>query len=169
MTSSNATAVAAPRAEHAASRAAAENAGTMDVHLALEPLNPMFGGNRAVLLTCLDAIHVCEAVNAPNPGISVDYHDVWWDSLLDSSLARAGRDRILGIHLCDRLANMRHMLLDRGMMGDGVADLKSLRKSVDDAGYSGCREVEVFSANDWWQRDPDEVLDVVVRRFRTVC
>ena len=61
------------------------------------------------------------------------------------------------------------MLLDRGMMGDGVADLKSLRKSVEDAGYRGYCEAEVFSANDWWQRDTDEVLDVVVRRFRTVC
>ncbi len=149
--------------------AAAEYAGTMDVHLALEPLNPMFGGSRTVLMTCLDAVHVCEAVNAPNLGIAVDVYHVCWDSLLDSSLTRAGRERILGFHLCDWLANTRHMLLDRGMMGDGVADLKSLRKSVEDAGYSGYCEVEVFSANDWWQRDPDEVLDVVVKRFRTVC
>ncbi len=148
---------------------AAENAGTMDVHLALEPLNPMFGGNRTVLLTCLDAIHVCEAVNAPNPGIAVDVCCVWWDGLLDISLARAGRERILGFHMCDWLANTRHMLLDRGMMGDGVADFKALRKSVEDAGYSGYYEVDIFSANDWWHRDHDEVLDVVVRRFRTVC
>ena len=67
--------------------AAAEYAGTMDVHLALEPLNPMFGGNRTVLMTCLDAVHVCEEVNAPNLGIAVDVYHVWWDSLLDSSLA----------------------------------------------------------------------------------
>ncbi|MCY4137660.1 MAG: hypothetical protein OXF56_05275, partial [Rhodobacteraceae bacterium] len=59
--------------------------------------------------------------------------------------------------------------LDRGMMGDGVADLKSLRKSVEGTGYDGYCDVEIFSANDWWQRDPDEVLDVAVERFRTVC
>ena len=149
--------------------AAAEYAGTMDVHLALEPLNPMFGGNRTVLMTSLDAVRICEAVDAPNLGIAIDVYHAWWDSMLDVSLARAGRERILGFHLCDWLANTRHMLLDRGMMGDGVADLKALRKSVEDAGYSGYCEVEVFSANDWWQRDPDDVLDVVVERIRTVC
>ena len=148
---------------------AAEYAGAMDDRLALEPLNPMFGGNRTVLMTCLDAVHVCEAVNALNIGIAVDVYQVWWDSFLDSSLARAGCDRILGFHLCDWLANTRHMLLDRGMMGDGVADLKSLRQSVEDAGYGCCCEVEMFAANDWWQRDLDEVPDVVVERFRTVC
>ncbi|MCY3876256.1 MAG: sugar phosphate isomerase/epimerase [Rhodobacteraceae bacterium] len=149
--------------------AANEYAGTMGVRLAPEPLIPMFGGNRTVLMTCLDAVHVCEAVNAPNLGIEVDVYHFWWDSLLDSSLARAGRERILGFHLCDWLANSRHMVLDRGMMGDGVADLKSLRKSVEGTGYDGYCDVEIFSANDWWQRDPDEVLDVAVERFRTVC
>lgn len=64
---------------------AAEYAGTMDVRLALEPLPPMFGGNRTVLMTCLNAVHVCEAVNAPNLGIAVDVYHVWWDSMLDSS------------------------------------------------------------------------------------
>ncbi len=149
--------------------AAAEYAGTVEVQLALEPLNPMYGGNRSVLMTSLDAVRICEVVDAPNLGIAVDVYHVWWDSMLDSSLTRAGRDRILGFHLCDWLANTRHMLLDRGMMGDGVADLKALRRSVENAGYRGFCEVEVFSASDWWQRDPDDVLDVVVERFRTVC
>ena len=38
------------------------------------------------------------------------------------------------------------VLLDRGMMGDGVADLKALRQAVENAGYAGFCEVEVFSA-----------------------
>ena len=54
-------------------------------------------------------------------------------------------------------------------MGDGVADLKAIRQAVENAGYSGYCEVEVFSVNDWWKRDPSEVLDVCVERFRTVC
>lgn len=55
------------------------------------------------------------------------------------------------------------------MMGDGVADLPALRQSVEAAGYAGFCEVEVFSARDWWQRDPESVLDAIVSRFRTVC
>jgi sugar phosphate isomerase/epimerase len=138
------------------------------VSLALEPLNPMFGGNRTCLFTVAEALAVCRSIDAPNVGIAVDVYHVWWDSLLAASLAEA-RGRILGYHLCDWLEDTRHMLLDRGMMGDGVADLRAIRRSVEDAGYCGPCEVEVFSAEYWWKRDPGEVLDVVVDRFRRCC
>ncbi|MDJ0629428.1 MAG: sugar phosphate isomerase/epimerase family protein [Rhodobacter sp.] len=139
------------------------------VKLALEPLNPMFGGNRTVLMTVADAVRVCDMAGAPNVGVAVDVYHVWWDSALAEGLAAAGPDRILGYHLCDWLENTRDMLLDRGMMGDGVADLKVLRAAVEGAGYAGPCEVEVFSSSDWWRRDPSAVLDVMVDRFRTVC
>jgi sugar phosphate isomerase/epimerase len=143
-------------------------AANRGVRLALEPLNPMFGGNRTVLMTVRDALRVCDAVGAPNLGVAVDVYHVWWDSTLRESCAEAG-DRILGYHLCDWLETTRDMLLDRGMMGDGVADLKGIRAAVEDAGYAGPCEVEIFSAADWWLRDPNEVLDVMVERFREVC
>lgn len=138
------------------------------VHLALEPLNPMFGGNRTCLFTVADALEVVRKVNAPNVGIAVDVYHVWWDRTLPQSLA-AAQGRILGYHLCDWLENTRHMLLDRGMMGDGVADLKAIRDGVEKAGYQGLCEVEIFSAENWWKRDPAEVLDVIVDRFRRFC
>jgi sugar phosphate isomerase/epimerase len=147
----------------------ADYARTRGVSLALEPLNPMFGGNRTVVMTVRDAIAVCDMVAAPNLGIAVDVYHVWWDSGLRDSLMEAGAERILGFHLCDWLEYTRDMLLDRGMMGDGVADLKAIRAAVEEAGYRGPCEVEVFSARDWWLRDPDDVLDEMVSRFRTVC
>ena len=149
--------------------AAAPVAAQAGVSLALEPLNPMFGGNRTCIFTVADALAVADAVGAPNVGIAVDVYHVWWDRTLAESLA-AARGRVLGYHLCDWLENTRHMLLDRGMMGDGVADLRAIRQAVEDeAGYSGLCEVEVFSAEDWWRRDPVEVLDVIVGRFRRHC
>jgi len=148
---------------------AAPIAAAAGVSLALEPLNPMFGGNRTCLFTVADALAVADAVGAPNVGIAVDVYHVWWDRTLAQSLA-AARGRVLGYHLCDWLENTRHMLLDRGMMGDGVADLRAIRQAVEDgAGYGGLCEVEVFSADDWWKRDPAEVLDVIVDRFRRYC
>lgn len=138
------------------------------VSLALEPLNPMFGGNRTCLFTVADAHDVCHMVDAPNLGIAVDVYHVWWDRTLAEGLRQA-RGLILGYHLCDWLENTRHMLLDRGMMGDGVADLRAIRGAVEAAGYAGFCEVEVFSAEDWWKRDPSEVLDVIVERFRRSC
>lgn len=138
------------------------------VRLALEPLNPMFGGNRTCLMTVREAHEVCLRVGAPNLGIAVDVYHVWWDTTLAESL-RAARGLILGYHLCDWLETTRDMLLDRGMMGDGVADLRAIRAAVEAAGYAGLCEVEIFSAADWWRRDPAEVLDVMVQRFRSVC
>lgn len=146
----------------------AEHAASMNVHLALEPLNPMFGGNRTCLFTVRDALKVCRAIAAPNVGIAVDVYHVWWDADLPAACAEAG-DLILGFHLCDWLEDTSHMLLDRGMMGDGVADLKAVRRAVEDSGYRGACEAEIFSARDWWQRDPDELLETMVERFRTVC
>lgn len=154
-------------AEHVAT--AAPLAAAAGVSLALEPLNPMFGGNRTCLFTVADALRVCDLVNAPNVGIAVDVYHVWWDRTLPEAL-RAARGRVLGYHLCDWLENTRHMLLDRGMMGDGVADLRAIRRAVeDDGGYRGLCEVEVFSAENWWKRDPVEVLDTIVARFRQLC
>ncbi len=149
--------------------AAAPIAAAAGVSLALEPLNPMFGGNRTCIFTVADALAVADRVAAPNVGIAVDLYHVWWDRTLRESLA-AAKGRVLGYHLCDWLENTRHMLLDRGMMGDGVADLHGIRASVEDvAGYTGLCEVEIFSAENWWRRDPSEVLDVIVDRFRRCC
>lgn len=146
--------------------AAAPLAAAAGVSLALEPLNPMFGGNRTCIFTVADALAVADRVAAPNVGIAVDVYHVWWDRTLRESLA-AAKGRVLGYHICDWLENTRHMLLDRGMMGDGVADLRGIRASVEDvAGYTGLCEVEIFSAENWWKRDPSEVLGVIVNRFR---
>ena len=77
--------------------------------------------------------------------------------------------KIFGYHLNDWLENTTDMLLDRGMMGDGVADLKSIRRSVENTGYNGYCEVEIFSANKWWRENPGIVLDTIVQRYRNYC
>lgn len=147
---------------------AAEFAASLNVNLALEPLNPMFGGNRTVIMTAADALRLCDSIGAPNVGVAIDVYHVWWDTTLANALANA-HGKILGFHLCDWLENTSDMLLDRGMMGDGVADLKALRSVVENAGYRGNCEVEIFSKDNWWKRDPGDVLDIIIQRFRTVC
>lgn len=147
---------------------AAPHAAACGVRLALEPLNPVYGGDRSCLVTLRDALDLCDRIGAANVGVAVDVYHVWWDTDLPRQLDRAG-DRILGLHLCDWLAETRDVLLDRGMMGDGVADIRAIRGAAEAAGYAGPCEVEIFSAGHWWKRDPDEVLDVMVERLRTVC
>ncbi|MDE0306834.1 MAG: sugar phosphate isomerase/epimerase [Albidovulum sp.] len=139
------------------------------VKLALEPLHPVYGGDRSCLVTVRDALAVCRNAGSKNIGIAIDVYHVWWDLALDEQLSRLGDTRILGYHLCDWLAHTKDTLFDRGMMGDGVADLKKIRKAVEDAGYDGLCEVEIFSERDWWLKEPDVVLDTIAQRFKSIC
>jgi sugar phosphate isomerase/epimerase len=84
--------------------------------------------------------------------------------------ARRRRDpsRLLAYHICDWLVPTTDLLQDRGMMGDGVIDLPLIRSWMTEAGYRGPHEVEIFSANNWWKRDPDEVLSICKARHAEV-
>jgi len=127
------------------------------VPLAIEPLHPMQAAERACVNTLEQALDICDAMGK-GIGVAVDVYHVWWDPKLQAQIARAGKERILAYHICDWLVPTRDLLNDRGMMGDGVIDLPRIRSWVEGAGYSGAHEVEIFSALDWWKKDPDSVL-----------
>ena len=62
----------------------------------------------------------------------------------------------------------KNLRLDRGLPGDGLVDIPSIGAMLEDAGYDGPCEVEVFSADNCWRRDPDEVVEIIKQRFRTL-
>jgi sugar phosphate isomerase/epimerase len=150
-----------------------ETARDCNVPLALEPLHPMYAANRAVVNTLAQAVNICEAVDPDRSGligVAVDVYHCWWDPELTASIAAAGqKQRILAYHVCDWMYETQDMLLDRGMMGDGVIDLPAVRSEIERAGYEGLVETEIFSAQNWWRREPDEVLAVCAERLQTVC
>ena len=122
---------------------------------------------RSVLSSLKIANDWCDALGDEDVfRIAVDTYAVWWDPDLEAELARAG-PRICAFHVSDWLVDTRDIRLDRGMMGDGVIDIPGIRALVEAAGYSGHREVEIFSERDWWRRDPDEVIRVVKERYQT--
>jgi sugar phosphate isomerase/epimerase len=138
--------------------------------LALEPLHPMYAADRACVNTLAHALDLCDALgddSGRDLGVAYDAYHLWWDPDLPRQTARAGR-RILTYHVCDWLVPTRDLLLDRGMPGDGVIDLKRIRAMVEATGYNGHVDVEIFSAENWWRREPDEVLRVCQERHRTV-
>ena len=140
--------------------------------LAIEPLHPMYAADRACINTLDQALDVCDALDPDRSGalgVAVDVYHVWWDPNLAQAIERAGKARIFGFHLCDWLVPTSDLLLDRGMMGDGVIDLRRVRGMVERAGYGGFHEVEIFSQHNWWQRDPDEVLAICKERHASVC
>ncbi len=105
-------------------------------------------------------------------GVALDIYHVWWDPKLQQQITRAGsnpaKNRLLAYHVCDWLTPTRDLLNDRGMMGDGIVELKKIRGWVEQAGYQGFSEVEIFSDLDWWQRPGDEVLDTCIARHKAV-
>ncbi|SAL29219.1 sugar phosphate isomerase/epimerase family protein [Caballeronia humi] len=151
-----------------------ETARRVGVPLALEPLHPMYAANRSVLNTIAQALEMCERIDPQGAsgalGVAIDIYHCWWDPHLLQSIGAAGKARrILAYHVSDWLRETSDMLLDRGMMGDGVVDLRALRGCVEAAGFKEHVEVEIFSARNWWRRDPDEVLLTCARRLQDVC
>ena len=137
--------------------------------LAIEPLHPMQAADRACVNTLEQALDLCDALDPGRTGalgVAVDAYHVWWDPKLQSQIARAGKERLLAWHVCDWLTPTRDLLNDRGMMGDGVIELRKIRGWMEQAGYAGFAEVEIFSELDWWQRPGDEVLETCIARHR---
>jgi sugar phosphate isomerase/epimerase len=142
---------------------------TAGMPLAIEPLHPMYAADRACINTTAHANDLCDELGDDGLGIALDVYHVWWDPEIYRQIARAGAKRLLAFHVCDWLVPSRDLLLDRGMMGDGVIDIPALRAAVEGQGYRGFHEVEIFSAEDWWKRPPDEVLATCIERHRSCC
>lgn len=168
----------APSKDIDAARAQVEDALAEILHyarqaklpLAIEPLHPAYAADRACVNTIGQALDICDRLDPARSGalgVALDVYHIWWDPDLMRQIARAGKDRLLAFHVCDWLVPTKDILNDRGMMGDGVIDIKRLRAAVEAQGYSGYCEIEIFS-NDWWSRPMDEVLRSCIERHRTV-
>ncbi|MEO8390898.1 MAG: sugar phosphate isomerase/epimerase family protein [Polaromonas sp.] len=147
-----------------------EYARVAGMPLAIEPLHPMYAADRACINTMEHALDVCDALDPSGSGalgVAVDVYHVWWDPKLQQQIARAGKERLLAFHACDWLTPTADLLNDRGMMGDGVIDIPKIRGWVEDQGFAGYSEVEIFSTGNWWQRDMAEVLDTCIARHKT--
>jgi sugar phosphate isomerase/epimerase len=138
--------------------------------LAIEPLHPAYAADRACVNTTRQALDLCDRLDPQRTsalGVALDVYHIWWDPEVAQQIARAGKDRLLAFHVCDWLVPTKDMLNDRGMMGDGVIDIKALRSAVEAQGFCGYSEIEIFS-NDWWEKPMDEVLRTCIARHRSV-
>jgi sugar phosphate isomerase/epimerase len=141
----------------------------LGVNIAIEPLHPVYALDRSCINLLSQALDLAAQIAADNLGVCIDAYHTWWDPNLARDVARAGTEkRILGFHVSDWLNPTTDILNDRGMMGDGILDLKMIRGTVEQAGYDGLIEVEIFSTGNWWKRPIVETLQVVRERFEAV-
>ncbi len=140
------------------------DADAAGVKLAIEPLHPMYAADRCCINRLADARTLCRELASPILGVAVDVYHTWWDPDLESEIAALGDDgRLFAFHVCDWKTDTKHLLLDRGLMGDGVIDLRGFRGMMERAGFGGMIEVEVFN-EDYWAMDQDAYLELIRER-----
>jgi sugar phosphate isomerase/epimerase len=146
--------------------AVAPYAAERGVKLGIEPLHPAFAGDRSCITTLREARLLAERLDHAAVGVVADVYHLWWDPELYGEIARTGT-RIVGFHTNDWLVPATNVLLGRGMMGDGVIELRKIRGAVERAGYAaGPIEVEIFNEAVWGM-GLDELLPLTKERFLT--
>jgi sugar phosphate isomerase/epimerase len=135
------------------------------VRLAIEPLHPMYADDRSAVNTMAQANDLAESIGSPAVGVAVDVYHLWWDPDLAAEIARCGRqDRLFAFHVCDWKTPTEHLLLDRGLPGEGCIDIRRIRRWVETAGFNGFCEVEIFSKKHW-EGDQGEFLAKIKRAY----
>jgi sugar phosphate isomerase/epimerase len=162
---------AAPDRDIAAARRMVEDgiaaivpyAAERGVKLGIEPLHPAFAAERSCITTLREARTLAERFDAATVGVIADVYHLWWDPELYAEIEGAA-GRILGFHVSDWLVPATNVLMNRGLMGDGVIELRRIRSAVERAGYRGPIEVEIFNA-EIWKTPLDVLLPKTKERF----
>jgi sugar phosphate isomerase/epimerase len=140
-------------------------AESLGIKLAIEPLHPMYADDRSAINSLASANDVCDELNHPLVGIAYDVYHLWWDPDLEEQTKRTAQaDRLFAYHVCDWMTPTTDLLNDRGLMGEGCIDLRGIRGMVEDSGFKGMIEVEVFS-NRWWEKPPQEFLKAIKHSY----
>lgn len=141
----------------------AEQAG---VQLAIEPLHPMYADTRSAINTLQQANEAAEQIGSKWVGVAVDVYHLWWDPDLEAEIRRCGRqNNLFAFHICDWKSPITDLLLDRGLMGEGCIPIRRIRSWVEDAGFDGYHEVEIFSKS-YWSMNQDEYLSQIIEAYR---
>lgn len=142
-----------------------DDAKAANVKLAIEPLHPMYADTRSAINTLAQANDLATALSSKWVGVAVDVYHLWWDPQLEQEIKRCGRnEHLFAFHICDWSVPTKDLLLDRGLMGDGCIPISEIRGWVEEAGFDGFHEVEIFSSH-WWSQDQDLFLKKITTAY----
>lgn len=147
-------------------RTVAGRAREAGVKLAIEPLHPMYADAKSAVNTMRDANEMCRELNLDNVGVAVDVYHIWWDPDALKEIERCGAEgHLFAFHVCDWRTPTEHFLLDRGLMGEGCIDIPLFRRAVENAGFEGFNEVEIFSTR-YWNGDQTRYLEKIIHAYK---
>ena len=88
---------------------------------------------------------------------------MWWDPELEAQIKASGEaGTLFAFHVCDWRVPTADLLLDRGLMGEGVINVREIRGWV--------RQPDLRASSRWrfserhWARDQDEFYGTSSRR-----
>jgi len=137
------------------------------VRLGIEPLHPMYADSRSAINTMAQANDMAETIGSPFAGVVVDVYHLWWDPDLKAEIRRCGRmGKLFAFHVCDWRTPTEDLLLDRGLMGEGCIDIPQIRGWVEEAGFDGYNEVEIFSER-YWAMEQEQFLGRIIEAYTT--
>jgi sugar phosphate isomerase/epimerase len=133
-------------------RAVAAAGAAAGVRVALEPVHPTQHEVFSFVHTIPDAL---ELIGGAEVGIMVDtFH------ISDPVAVAPYVERIVGVHLADRREPTRSAF-DRVLPGDGVLALGPVLRALQEGGYDGWYDVEIFSDNGaFGESFPDSLWDL---------
>jgi sugar phosphate isomerase/epimerase len=127
-------------------RTIAAEAALAGVRVALEPYQPDSADEWSIAGTIPEALALIDAAGGHEAlGIQFDVWHLWNSPTVVEDVPRA-IDRIVGVHVCDVRTETRGWA-DRVLPGDGLADVALLMGALDDAGWDGLYDLEIFSDN----------------------
>ena len=136
-----------------------------NIKLGIEPLHPMYSDTRSAINTIRQANDLAEQFDSGWLGVVIDLYHTWWDPELKYEMERCGKmDKIFAYHVCDWKVPTGDMLLDRGMMGEGCIPVKEITGWVEETGFKGPVEVEIFSEK-YWAMDQDNYIELIKESF----
>jgi sugar phosphate isomerase/epimerase len=137
------------------------------IKLAIEPLHPMYAGDRSAINTIKQANDMAENINSAFVGVAIDVYHLWWDPELKKEINRcAESNHVFAFHVCDWKVPTLDFLNDRGLMGEGCIDIPEIRSWVENCGFRGYNEVEIFS-DIHWAEDQFKYIERIKQAYLT--
>jgi sugar phosphate isomerase/epimerase len=154
----------------------AAEAERLGLRIALEPYQREGGEPWTIVSSIPEAVELIhDAGDPPALGLQFDVWHLWNTPTLADDIARE-IGRFVGVHVCDRRTPTRSWA-DRALPGDGDAGVVPILRALDDAGWDGLYDVEIFSddgtfdahyPDSLWAAPPDDVVSRVQQAFQRV-
>ncbi|MGH2447721.1 MAG: sugar phosphate isomerase/epimerase family protein [Chloroflexota bacterium] len=139
-------------------RTLADFASEHGARVALEPLNASIMNVESTIWSIQQGMRIVEAVARDNFGLCVDLWNVWQNAHIEDAIEAAG-DRVFIVQVSDW--RTPRSFEDRLIVGQGDIPFAPLLRAVQESGYRGPFELEIFSGDvpdSLWKDDLSQVI-----------